>query len=351
MNIARILKKDDVKKYFQDLMRAGLINYSKTGYERWHWQYVENSFICGQDLPVWICILNEKIIGHLGVIPVALKVGSQKIKAGWAVDFMTLPEARGKGVGRFLVDDANKQLDIFFSIGQTDMAFGLFIKMGWKFLGYIPHYIKIWDAKIFVKDKIKNSFIAKVISLPINLLFEFFDYVKRPRISKSIEIHEIENFDEEPDFFWEGISGYYKTVVPRDKIYLSWKYDKQPGMGYVKFRATCHNKTRGYAVARAIKTESGDMEGLIADIIVRPDDKDTTRALIFWASRYLHIKNCVMVRCFVNNKEIESILLDQGFIKRQSSARFVLNKNVEGLNDIYDIDDWFITAGDCDIDR
>src|SRR3989338_5518544 len=113
MKISRISKNDVPERYFQNITQAGLINYSASGYQRWHWQYIENPFVLGQDLPIWICISDEKIAGHLGVIPVPLKAGSQKINAGWAVDFMTLPESRGKGVGMFLVAEANKHLDVF----------------------------------------------------------------------------------------------------------------------------------------------------------------------------------------------------------------------------------------------
>jgi hypothetical protein len=57
------------------------------------------------------------------------------------------------------------------------------------------------------------------------------------------------------------------------------------------------------------------------------------------------------VRCHVNNSDIEEILQGCGFVRRNSYMRFMANKNIEEAGEIYNLDNWFITAGDCDIDR
>ena len=134
--------------------------------------------------------------------------------------------------------------------------------------------------------------------------------------------------------------------------FLKWKYDKQPGMGYIKFRAVENDKLKGYIVMRSISSECGKTrEGLIADIITRPDDRDAIHALIFAALDYLKDEGCSIVRCCLSHKGVQKILTGCGFIKRKPQMRFLINKNIDGLDEIYNLDNWYITAGDCDIDR
>jgi len=350
MNIIRISKKENLENLFQDLIRTNLINCPTLGYKKWCWQYMENPFYLGDELPAWISSLDGKPTGHLGTLPIELKVGSRKIIAAWAVDFMTSSEYRRKGIGRSLVDEANRCLDVFLTVGQTDKAFSLFTKMGWKFLGNIPYYIKILDLKILIKEKIKNLFISNLVVVPVNLFLKVFNYLKRPRKPKGIEIHRIANFNEEADLFWEEIASSYKIIVPRNKAYLGWKYDAQPGMDYVKFRAVRKDKVSGYIIVHCIRT-LGRKEGLITDIISRPKDKDVVRGLVFAALEYLKSEDCSIIRCYINQKDIQGVLGSCGFMKRESRLRFLMNKNSDGLEETYNLDNWYITAGDCDIDR
>jgi len=353
MNIIRIPKenKERLKNHFQNYLRQGLIMSADSGFAKWRWLNLENPFYLEKNLPCWVNISDNKARGYLGAIPVELKAGSQNVSAAWAIDFITLPEYRGKGVGRSLVEEANNHFDIFFSIGQTDMAASLFAKMGWKLLGHIPYYMKVWNAEPLLRKKIGNPFISRLLAIPINLLLKSYHFFEKTAISENLEIQKIATFGEEADRFWDEIKDDYDLIVPRSRAYLSWKYDRQPGMDYIKFLCLKKNGVRGYIVVRCIIGKYGIKEGLIADIITRPQDKNTIHALIFSALKYLKNKGCSSVRCYMNHKGIEKDLIDCGFLRRRPRMRFLLHKNISGLDETYDLNNWFITAGDCDIDR
>lgn len=351
MNIITVSKKEeDIKNYFQDILKNNFRDCLNPEYSKWQWQYLKNPFFPERNPPVWLCDLDGRKIGHLGAIPVEIKIGLQKILGAWAVDFMTLSEYRGKGAGRLLVNEANKHFHTFMTIGCTDMASMLFIKMGWKFLGDVPHFIKILDLRVLIKEKIKNLFIAKLLFITIKPLL-LFDYLKMPKRIKEIEVQRIDDFNEEADLLWNEIASYYKIVVHRNRAYLQWKYTMQPNMDYVKFCARHNQKLRGYAIVRSVKTESDEREGLIADIISRPNDRKVIIALVSSCLEYLKSENCFIAHCYVNHKGIQNVLGSFGFVRRRSQMRFLLNKNVNGLEEIYDLNNWYLTAGDCDIDR
>ena len=314
MSIERISKTEDLRNHFQSCSASGLIDFTNPGYERWHWKYAETPFFLGQELSAWLCTLDSKIVGHLGAIPVKLKVGARKIDAAWAVDFKTLSEYRKKGIGMSLVKEANQHFDAFLAIGGTNMSSRLFAKMGWVYLGNVPHYIRILDPDTLFESKVKKIFIAAFIKI--------YNYLKKPIEPRGIEVSIVDNFNEEADLFWREIERFYKIVIPRNKAYLSWKYDMQPWMHYVKFQATHGNQLCGYIIMRAVKTARYHTEGLIVDIIVRPDDKDAVCALIFSALKYLKSENCSIVRCCINNKEIQKVLTRIGFMKRKPQMHF-----------------------------
>ncbi|MBU1147622.1 MAG: GNAT family N-acetyltransferase [Candidatus Omnitrophica bacterium] len=291
----------------------------------------------------WICALDDKTVGHFGAILVELKVGPRKINAAWGVDLMVLPEYRKKGLGIALVKEANQHFDAFLAIGGNDMSSSLFIKMGWTYLGKVPYYIRVLDPDTLFKSKGKNLF------MPV--LVKIYNYLNKPVKPDGVEVGVIDNFKEEADLFWREIERFYKIIIPRNKAYLNRKYDLRPEKHYVRFRAARGKQVCGYLIARITKTESDYTEGLIVDIIVRPNDKNTVRALIFTALKYLKSENCSIVRCCINNKDIEKIIASCGFIKRKPHMRFLIKKNIDGLEELYRLDNWHITSGDSDIDR
>lgn len=351
MAIARI-SKEAINKCLQEAKQSGLTNYQISDYKTWCWQYVENPFCLGKNPAAWLYTLNGgKAVGHIGAIPVELKMGSEKIIAGWAVDLITLSKYRRRGIGASLVIEANKHFDIFLAIGTSKMSFPLFIKTGWEYLGNIPYYIKIWDAKILMRKKIRSIFVANLICIPANLFLKILNFLKRPRIPEGIKIKRMDTFSEEADLFWKKISTHYKIIVPRDKAYLSWKYDRQPDMHYVKLRAKRGDILCGYALLRCIETESAKPEGLITDVITDPRDKEAIEALLFMALEYLKNQGCNVVRCYATSKNIQRALKNYGFIRRNSQMRFVISKNTDGLGEVENLDNWHITAGDSDIDR
>ncbi len=351
MSVFRLSKNQELNKYFSELEGMGLINYASRGYKKWHWQYTQNPFCLSPELPSWIYAWDCKAIGHLGVIPVDLKVGVQKIKAAWLVDFMTLAEYRRKGAGRELVDEVDKQFDVLLAVGATEMSFNFFLKMGWEFLGNVPYYLKIWDAKPLVRKRIKNKFLAQFVSLQVNFIVKIFNFLKACNYPQRIEISRIDNFTQEADLFWRQIVDSYKIIVPRNEDYLHWKFDLQPDMQYVKFRAARDGMVCGYAVARCIINESGSMEGLIAEVIARPQDRVAARQLVFEALKYLRSQGCFMARCFAVSPDIQKALLSCGFLRHNVKMRFLIKRNKEGLQEACKLDNWYITAGDSDMDR
>lgn len=351
MNIIKVSTEEKLKNVFQDYLKNSAFNYTGLKYEKWHWKYMENPFFYDKQPAMWVSTIDDKIAGFLGSIPIKLKAGVRTVNAAWAVDFMVFKDYRKKGLGMSLVKEANGFFDIFLAIGGTGMSTNLFKKMGWISLGKIPYYTKILDLDALLKSKIKNIFIRIPTLKIISPVFKIYCCLKKAVMPKGIEIDEINNFSEEADLFWKEIEHFYKIAVPRNRAYLSWKYDKQPGTRYVKFRVTRDNKICGYAVVRVVINGPDTREGLILEIIIHPEDRDAAMALISAALKHLKGENCPIAHCCVNDRDIRKALTRVGFIKRKPHMRFLIKKNIDEFEELRHLDNWYITAGDSDIDR
>ncbi|MBI4620272.1 MAG: GNAT family N-acetyltransferase [Desulfobacterales bacterium] len=351
-NITIVSKEGRHVECFTALQKRGLIGYSTSGYKRWHWQYIENPFWPSCDISAWLYKTNGEAVGHIGTIPVQLHAGSKKINAAWAVDFMTLSQYRRKGIGRALVNKISEHFDILMAIGITEMSFRLFMKMGWRHLGNIPYYIMVWDCRGLLKKKIDDIFILNLVSIPVNLLLKVFNASKKLTLKIDVvEVRRIDSFDKEPAEFFNETTMNYQILVTRNKSYLNWKYDRQPDMNYVKLKAVDGKKPCGYSVIRCIKCDVGKPEGLIVDIIAPPDDRTSIKSLVLASLEYFKKEGCSLVRCYASHKGIQKALLSCGMIRRKSDMRFLISKDIVGLNEHHNLGNWHITSGDCDIDR
>ena len=78
-----------------------------------------------------ILSIDNKIIGHAGLLPVDLNILENKVPAIWFVDFAILAEFQGKGFGQILTKEWMKICphQITFC---NNLSLRVFKKLGWK---------------------------------------------------------------------------------------------------------------------------------------------------------------------------------------------------------------------------
>ncbi len=69
-----------LEKYFSGYVTSRILSTESPSYGRWGWQYLDNPTSSEEDPPVWIYREDGKTAGHLGVLPVKLDIGIQKVK-------------------------------------------------------------------------------------------------------------------------------------------------------------------------------------------------------------------------------------------------------------------------------
>src|SRR3954470_4363655 len=72
----------------------------------WRWHFLENPYAGPNDVPLWIVRDKDSVVGQMATIPVQLKVGDEERRALWIIDFILLPEYRGRKLGKRLMQVA-----------------------------------------------------------------------------------------------------------------------------------------------------------------------------------------------------------------------------------------------------
>ena len=175
-----------------------------------------------------ILSIDNKIIGHAGLLPVDLNILENKVPAIWFVDFAILPEFQGKGFGQILTKEWMKICpnQITFC---NNLSLKIFEKLGWKNnlstkrlarpINPLKFFPILNKYKFNFADKILRNFIKKKFSFNTSInphrIGENFktinDSFKIKKIAKDNEMAEI--IRDEKWLYWRIIECPYKKDI------------------------------------------------------------------------------------------------------------------------------------------
>lgn len=333
--------------------------------KRWKWANIENPNRDGLGPLAWICRENssKKIIGHFGVIPIALKCKDRYYPAVWGRDLVVLPEFRKLGLGPFLVAGVLKELKnravIFLAAGVRDHVYPMYKKFGFADMGLISLYVRVNCLRDIIRSKINNRLLASLLSILGNLGLKIVDMPVqiKERIHKmnsDISIEQIECFDNSFDKLWETASVSFGLIARRDSAYLNWRFIDQPYWNYKIFKALRKDNSfpSGYIILRE-GVGRGLRTGVITDLFASANDLPIIKSLIYYAISYFRNKDDIaLIRCNILNKEIAGVIRGCGFMNIPCKERFMFTNIENGLETDFFSDrrNWFVDYADSDLD-
>jgi len=333
--------------------------------KRWRWEFGDNPFGSVQTFSDF----KGKIIGHMGLVCVPIKIEKRIILGSQAVDLAVHPSFRREGIfleiGKKLLRDA-KDRGIAISYGvPNDPSYRGHVKYGWFLVSEIPVLVKIMGRKdflLFVLARFRDCFkrpnlisISKFVRTIQNLMkVASVEYYKHSLCSDFFEKHIVTSFDERFDKLWEEMSSQYQLLVVRNTKYLNWRYVEKPYSNYVIMTVERNSKVEGYIVL--LKESHGFLgwkRGYIVDIFAKSEK--AIYSLLHYALEYFAKENVNLVTCWMmKNQSTYDCLLQNGFIDdRLSSEKLICSINVD--NNKYEKlyhrvkKEWFFTIGDSDI--
>jgi len=333
--------------------------------KRWRWEFGGNPFGSVQTFSDF----KGKIIGHMGLMCVPIKIEKRILLGSQAVDLAVHPSFRRKGIfleiGKKLSRDA-KDRGIVISYGvPNEPSYRGHVKYGWFLVSEIPVLVKIMRRKSFLlfvlarfRDCLKRPDLismSKFMRTIKNLIkVASVKYFKHPLCSDYFEKHIVTSFDGRFDKLWEEMSSQYQLLVVRNAKYLNWRYVKKPYSNYVILTVERNRKIEGYIVL--LKESRGFLgwkTGYIVDIFAKSEK--AIHWLLHYALEYFVKENVDSVTCWMmKNQSPYDCLLQNGFIddylgSQKLICRFNADNN-EYKKLYYRVEkEWFFTIGDSDI--
>lgn len=295
--------------------------------ERWEWQFDNNPFRNGDELPLWLAFDGERIVGQTGAQLEPMKLGDKSVRVGWSVDTYVLPEYRGQGIGYRLQQANQSSHDVFMSLSMSPKNRSIKASLGAQTLDPLD----IFELRMSVTpDNVKrrlehrSKIAAKAAqALRVDRLAAWIASAPiRTRYRRAAgegcsspgrtTIQEIDRFDDRFDGLWSQTRDCYDISVERTSRYLNWKFWEQPHAIYRRFAALVDDRLVGYAVLRVCSPPEPPL-GVIVDLVTQDNDEAVWRELIIFCLEQLRQTGVERVRVATTLDEIVRTLHSLGF--------------------------------------
>ena len=339
---------------------------------RWTWQFIDNPLgrPQGDEVPVWIAVDGDRVVGQIAVQNALLQVDGQTFEAGWAVDIMILGSHRGAGIGHRLHDAVASDVDILMALTMAQASRRMAEKQGRVSLAEV-HQLTRWvrleaaSVRRYLLLRTANhprAHVAARLSCTVfrfdrlfaclvNPFLRLRDFAKQSRCQpEATIIDEVDCFGHEIDELWDRTRGDYPVIFPRDARFLNWRFVDCPDLRYRRFVAKRGGRVVGYVVLR--RAEPVELpQGIIVDLFASRRDLQTVDALVRHSLAFFGDRVSA-VDCGTSVPEFESVLRKHGFFRTRAHhptcvcRDSALRDRLEQLRN-----DWFFSKGDHDWDQ
>lgn len=310
---------------FGDATWAGHVRYCR-------WLYGRNPAL-GPDepLPVYVYCDADAIVAQAGFIPADIVLDGEALRAGWCVDFFTLPSHRRQGIGRQLLDAAQQDFPLLMTLGQTAASRGLFIKCGWHAAGALQVYKHILRPLRYLATRTARRVGLRTPPRPASPpMADSPDYT--PSASELSERNAA------------------RTRIVRSPAFVRWRYRDGPFRGYRIERFRHEGLADTHAVWRCLNEES-PQRGVLVDLFYAADlsDADLKRVLAAVMDS-MRGDGVELFECQTSDRRVLSAFPGGPLAKTEPGVQFLYGRGDGGACPAIAVDQWRLFAGDCDVD-
>lgn len=322
-----------------------------------------------QDVPTFVFIDNERIVGHLTTIPILLWNGREELRAHWLKGLMVLPEYRNGPVGFMLVRAALAAVENALAAVVATDARRLFTALGFRDLGVLANRIRVFDAREVIQ-RLADSPLAQQLSPRVRAVLRWtahpgcIPFVSAalqagagaytavrgrtrqcgrimPVFPESAELHEL----------WRAMRSGIDCAPARGPDYLVQRYGL--GQGYRWITVHRNGRLRGFAAlrpptARGDERLNGVRVATLSDVIANTDDSETLLDLVHTAEQVARGLDAHVLMCSASHPRLLRILDRRAFAPYPGNVHMLIRPNGA---DWPGIDHWWFTRGDSAADE
>ncbi len=340
--------------------------------DRWEWLYLRNPRWWGGEnlLPIWIAEKQGGIVGQIAAIAAEFIVGGRRVSGVWGVDLIVLPECRGEGLGRRLIEAVTEASPLYAAVEMS-----LTTKRIYDRLQYIPlNPIKVYFQAIHPDGGSISDLVAKAAgrrswmkafhrmlsALPFSYsaaagvlrgaLTVRRALCRRGGRPEGLRIEEVATFDSWLDPLMQRLEGEIGNHMRRDAAYFDWRYRQNPFMKYRIFAVSRESDIVGFSILRRSEPEEQNF-GFLVDFLFPPAQPDVLAAILHHASEHFRGR-VAFLQCSYPTGRHEEIFRRCGFFPVRESIPYAY-AGEESLRSLLagSRDRWHITRGDSDWDQ
>jgi len=306
----------------------------------------------------------DAITGHCAGVPLKYKIGAVVRPGCLAVNGMTHPDFRGRGIfgqlyGEITRRSANLGMDLTFGYPNSNSLQTCLRNLSYHDLGELPIWIRVFDLSgALAARELKPGIFGRALARFGNPILHLAALLFRPRRRKRpMTIDKIREFGPEFDSFWNTAKNSYAHWLVRDSSFLNWRYIQCPTRHYEIWAARSNGRLVGFLVGRA--TDVGGVPwGMIVELLALNSAEGTSAAgqLVGAFCRDAHSKGAVVAGSLMLKSDRASRALRQnGFIPcpkfllpRRFKALVSWNNSIPAPEMLFNLSTWHMTLGDYD---
>ena len=304
---------------------------------------------------MWVHRDNDQIVGHMGAIPVRVKVGNDVRDTAWLVETMVLEAYRPQAIGAQLMVRAHEDVPFALSLGQSPEMREIQFKLGWS------NVVPLQVAQLLINpDRVLEGKLPKPAAWVAGLGLRASTRLRQGRERDPHHgVRTVERFDCRHDQLWTGMSSDIACAVIRDASYLNWKYVDQPGQSYTRLELLDEdddNKVLGVAVLAFREPDDAYRyrRALLVDLVAPLNDGDLLGQLLAAAVGEATAAGADAVWCSHAGAPLTRALKVAGFHLRTPKRYLLVDAHTLPESQrllVVTGENWFLTQGDSDIDR
>lgn len=323
----------------------------KDAYGLYDWKFVKNPQ--GETLIIAARNTGDKVVSSCAFMPWKLWMNGNVIKASQWVDMIIELAYRGQSIPAKSLEEGrstfrNQDAHICFAFPNQN---GVLVhkQNNGMHLGCILRYTKPLRSNYIIDRFVKIKLLSGLLGFLADIILTISSKETRALNLKRNKVENIVNSIDDLENFWKRFSDKCrdKIMTRRDGKYLNWKSLNTPNKYRKLYALKRDNLIHGYVVLESVANI-----GYIVDILAC--DLDALDCLIGYSIKYFRRqrKDSIVFVALENNmyfKEMEKF----GFIKRPEEKHFYfyMDEGVKNKDFFMDSRNWFITIGDCDIER
>lgn len=334
-----------------------------------------NPITPGEETPTYVFIAGDRVLGHVGSIPVRVWCAGTEKPIYWIKGLMVLPEHRNGPVGFAVLKAAVSDLGGGLALVGEQVPRRLFQALGFSDLGALPNFLRVLQpARVLrrldleavslagVPGWIRGTLqlaqrrgVARVLgAAAAGLARVWTGVVGGRRLPHWVgRLEELE--DEQLDALWRRVRAGLAAASCRDAAYLRRCYSRDDGR-YMAAAAMADGRLAGLAIVRRPR-DIGDprLRGIrvatIAELLYPSDRADLGLATLATAERAARELAADAVLCSASHRSVAPTLRRRAFIRLPGNLHFLI-KDVPGEPALpNELEDWWLTRGDSRADQ